>query len=780
MENRIRIDAIQLQPDGIRSTQSVADIPGFVASKLYSEFDQIEDYSFANSHLTDSNQTFEQQLHFSPQRANYLRIFDWHAQDNVLEIGCGSGALTYFLAEQQLHVEAIEPNRQLAQLAQLRTRDFPQISIFSEPFLALDFVDRKYDAVILNGITDRVKSLIGDDSINYQQAVKLLLTRCADLLKDSGKIFFAADNRQGLKYVYGATDEHTHQSYYSFKGYKEHQAKHTLNLTQWRALIQELPFEQTQEYYLFPDFRFTNVMLGKEYCRHNQFAFQHLEGISSKDYLQYQSFGMNEILLYQAANAHGHLGDFANSCLFVLSPAKSNLPEQIDFVHLPTFKRQREFISVVKKLASENMIRRQKIFKSGSSDDIQTEPYQSGCQLSVIWRNSIIADHLGIEFQQCLLSYLDYLKKLDNGVYEGMNIDAIANNIIVDEQKNYHLIDREWLDEEQGIDAAFVFYRAIVHFALRNESIFYHFNWVKGISTLGDFVAFCFHAVGLDPHYDDLERMRKNDIAFLSTVLLDSVGYQLTDPFGTTMIDRPIYPTISWCYQTDSYQPGLRSVIKAKADNKVQRLLYCLPTITEQIKSFRFQPFLHLQALEAGYFEVDQLQVVAIDDNDQKRELLHLQTSSDINQANINSAAFYAENESRSHFMFQTHHTFLEFKMPAYELADHEKLQIEIDFRLSPSPDYEIAREKFAFIERQMAEQLRIKDEQFESLSKKHKKLKKQLTEIEASRIWRLLEAYRDTFKISGYPEKNFFGKVRLLVSRFTGSKNKQDKDRYN
>ena len=777
MDNTIQLKDIRQHGDGIWSTQSLEQIDGFVASEFHSEFGQIEDFSFDNQSLNKLDQTFARELHFSPMRANYLRAFDWSQAKCVLEIGCGSGSLVQFLAGQDLQVDAIEPNRQLAQLAQLRTRKFTQVRIFSDAFGQLDFAAQKYDVIILNGVIDSVLNLSITNSKDYADCIRQLLQKCAALLNTNGQILLAADNRQGLKYVYGATDERVQKSYYGFNGYKQHHVKQSLNLSEWRSLINDLEFAKVQEYYLFPDYRLTSVILGKDYCQQNQFAFQHLEGISSKDYFQYQALGVNEILLYQAANGHGHLGDFANSCLFVLSKHQFDHQAKFDFVHLPSFKRRREFVSIVKKKSDEEFIRRDGLFDDSESVTAQTESYQQGCQLSVIWRNSIISDHRGIEFQQHLLRYLDYLKKLDSGVFDGFNVDAIPNNIIVDEDDNYQLIDREWIDYEQGIDAVYVFYRAVVHFALRNESIFYHFNWVKGISTLSDFIFYCFKSVGLNENFADLELLREKDTVFLSHVLIDSEGYELTDAFGSARVNRPIYPTISWSCESDGYMDDQSSVVKVSPDNKLQRLIYVIGRPKKAVKYFRFQPFLHLQALEAGYFDVKNLNVRAVTPQDDQSIILNLETSSDVYSANTNSAVFHADNESQSHFMFQTAHTFLEFEMPHYELKDDEQLQIELDFRLSPSLDYQIAREQYAFVERQMAEQLRIKDEKLQVLNKKYTKLKQELEEIEASRIWRLLEAYRDTFKISGYPQKNFFVRVGHLISRFKASKNRPEKD---
>ncbi len=767
---KVNLDDMTRQNDGVWSTVAAEELKDFSYSNLYSKFKTINDYSELSKELNNSDTNFSERLHLSPMRANVFRAFEWKGSQDILEIGCSSGALTYYFAQSGINIDAIEPNRQLAQLAQLRTTSISGVKIFSEPFYRINFGEKKYDRIILNGGMDYARYLAGGAADVFLDSVRTLLKQCKGLLGKDGQIFLIADNRQGLKYIYGASDERLCEPYRGFIGYKAHDANQTLNLSEWRELIKEIDFDRFDEYYLFPDYRFTRVILGQQYCQSNPYAFQHLEGIRSKDYVKYQNFGVDELLLYQAANAHGHLGDFANSCLFILSNSESQ-SQSLDFAHLPDFQRRSEFITLITKPVNQNLIERTKLFDKSASEDnqIEIEQYQPGLQLSVIWRNSILVDHKGIEFQQYLIEYFEFLKKQDAGVLTGMNLDAIANNIIVDEQNNYHIIDTEWQSHHQQVNAPYVFYRAIVNFGLRNESIMFHFNWKNSITTLGDFVNYCFDSIGLEPSMHDLDTMRSKDMEFLGEVQYSSVNYEFSNLFGNCSISNPLYPTINWRFENESYLDHQQSSSVVNNYVKENHISFLISDLKRPIDAIRFFPFDGIRDQITGYFCIKSMYISIVDEIGIEREIIKLDSSKQVAKANIHEGVYYGEKDNEAIFMFSNNNTFLEFNLPKFEINSNESLKINMSFRLNPSVDYEIARKNFSLVNRKIIEQEKKFLEHIDQLKYQNKQLQKQLQDVKASRIWRLLEAYRDTFKISGYPEKNFFGKVSHLVKRFRG-----------
>ncbi len=78
------------------------------------------------------------EYHLSSKRANLLRGFGFEQGGRALELGCGCGAISRFLGEQGLEVDAVEGSLSRAQLASLRCRDLPNVSVYCENFNHLE------------------------------------------------------------------------------------------------------------------------------------------------------------------------------------------------------------------------------------------------------------------------------------------------------------------------------------------------------------------------------------------------------------------------------------------------------------------------------------------------------------------------------------------------------------------------------------------------------------------------------------------------------------------
>jgi len=69
------------------------------------------DLSSSSDELVAQAASWPEMYHLNPARANVIRPLELSAQDTVLEIGAGCGAITRYLGEQCGAVDAIEPMR---------------------------------------------------------------------------------------------------------------------------------------------------------------------------------------------------------------------------------------------------------------------------------------------------------------------------------------------------------------------------------------------------------------------------------------------------------------------------------------------------------------------------------------------------------------------------------------------------------------------------------------------------------------------------------------------
>ena len=80
--------------------------------------------------------------HLSPSRTTIFDALGLHAGDaRVLELGCGCGAITRWLAENCAEVHAVEGSAARARVARLRNRDQDHVEIYVGPDLAVSAAD---------------------------------------------------------------------------------------------------------------------------------------------------------------------------------------------------------------------------------------------------------------------------------------------------------------------------------------------------------------------------------------------------------------------------------------------------------------------------------------------------------------------------------------------------------------------------------------------------------------------------------------------------------------
>ena len=97
--------------------------------------------------------TGRRRYHFSPIRSNLLRPLRIRPGMRVLEIGCGTGAITRWLGEQHAQVVAIEGNIRRARAAAVRCEGLASVEIVAG---TLDDVppDALFDLVVVVGVLE--------------------------------------------------------------------------------------------------------------------------------------------------------------------------------------------------------------------------------------------------------------------------------------------------------------------------------------------------------------------------------------------------------------------------------------------------------------------------------------------------------------------------------------------------------------------------------------------------------------------------------------------------
>lgn len=190
--------------------------------------------------------------HFSHIRQN---ITDWlpiTKEDAVLEIGSGCGAITGNLAKKAKKVTCIELSKKRTLINANRNREFDNIEILVGNFQDVEKdLNEKYDYITLIGVFEYSAGYIGTDA-PYTEMLKIISRH----LKPNGKLVIAIENRLGMKYWSGCTEDHVGTFFEGIEGYPDTTSVKTFSKKEWDQLFEEVGIYKYQMYYPYPDYKF--------------------------------------------------------------------------------------------------------------------------------------------------------------------------------------------------------------------------------------------------------------------------------------------------------------------------------------------------------------------------------------------------------------------------------------------------------------------------------------------------------------------------------------------
>lgn len=184
------------------------------------------------------------------RQTSLLRPFVWDPACRVLEVGARSGTMTRFLAETFSSVTAIEPDPTQAAVAAERLRDLRNVSVLAADFGALPS-EPLFDLVFVIGSLGAIADALGAD-VTLTEALEALRRR----LSPTGTLVLAVENRFGLKYFSGMSDDHTGKQFDGIEGYQASESTkiRAVARTELATAVARARFRSHQFFYPFPDY----------------------------------------------------------------------------------------------------------------------------------------------------------------------------------------------------------------------------------------------------------------------------------------------------------------------------------------------------------------------------------------------------------------------------------------------------------------------------------------------------------------------------------------------
>lgn len=187
--------------------------------------------------------------HLSDIRENILEWYDFNPEGTLLEIGSGCGALSGLFCRKVKHVTAIELSKKRSTINATRNEQYDNLTIMVGNFEDIRLTEQ-FDYVTLIGVFEYSICYINSDNPFMD-----MLERARSFLKPGGKLFIAIENKYGLKYFAGATEDHTGRCFDGLENYAGVERVRTFSRGCLDKMLLKAGFVKNEFYYPMADYK---------------------------------------------------------------------------------------------------------------------------------------------------------------------------------------------------------------------------------------------------------------------------------------------------------------------------------------------------------------------------------------------------------------------------------------------------------------------------------------------------------------------------------------------
>lgn len=498
-----------------------------VETRISGIIDAAQDVTVLSAELRRSCTDWASLYHLAGTRANILRPLNDLLKGEILEVGAGCGAITRYLGETGASVLALEGSKRRAGIARSRTRDLNNVEVVAERFDDFD-VQHGFDVVTLIGVLEYANWFTpGADP------ALAMLSRIKQLLKPGGVLIVAIENQLGLKYFAGAPEDHLGIPMYGIEGRYDERGPETFGRKTINSKLLKAGFATPEFLLPFPDYKFPASIVTATGLKNTQFdagAFAWQSARRDPQLPIRTNFSLE--LAWPQIFRNELATDLANSFLIVASPSPITLPtRQVLAYHYstdraPDYCKETKFIEetgtshgIVVEYSS--LTPKRNAAKPTSIDDQISftcpakVPYSNGRPLSFEFLNVVSKDEWSMEHVGGFLKkYISALTELAlprtwaqpielHQRLPGDCFDLVPQNIVVNTEQRFEIIDREWT-LNIPLELGYLLFRSLM---LMLGSITRFGQASGGVTyTRRSFVHGAFNQLGLSPTDLDLHR----------------------------------------------------------------------------------------------------------------------------------------------------------------------------------------------------------------------------------------------------------------------------------
>lgn len=509
---------------------------------------KVQDLSSTSLELQRLIRDWSSEYHLSPKRSNLLRPLLVDKFESVLELGAGCGAITRYLGENLKEVLSIEGSFNRAKIASLRCRDLGNVNVICTNFQNLE-IDYKFDLVTLIGVLEYSGKYIENED-PYLECLKMAKSH----LKKDGCLILAIENKLGLKYFLGCSEDHTGIHFDGLEGYSSGSLFRTFGKKELEILLKNAGFEFIEFLFPFPDYKIPDsILVERNYLKYQNiqekkepFIYQWLGENNSRDYSNRKiDYNIQELLIMKQLEANGLLADMSNSFLVVVSNHKNSInkliPDDLVVEKYNTTKRKPKYLNKVSLKLKDNQlyVRRDLIYTNLSLENTVENPLMEHiCSykeqfiqgtnlieyiiLALKTNNSDKIEQFKYYLKiwyNFLIEHTDYhddKNKIKNLKLEGIFFDCVPWNLIIKNNGKIEYIDKEW-NVKKPIELQYILFRGIYHLLSRYYDLLkssFNFQEIDEIK----FIIFCFQLLSINISREQVEQYIQQEYILLNVL----------------------------------------------------------------------------------------------------------------------------------------------------------------------------------------------------------------------------------------------------------------------
>lgn len=430
-----------------------------------------KDLSSNSLELESAITDWSSRYHFSRDRSNCYRSMQFPKDSEVLEIGSGCGAITRYLAENVAKVVALEGSSRRAKITRSRTRDLDNVTVICGSFEDVRF-NRKFDYVICNGVLEYAPLFV-----SCEDPVQRFLELLSSLIKPSGSIIIAIENKLGLRYFSSGKEEHTGIMFDGLEGYSRFpNGPKTFGNLELRTKLLKC-FTSIDVLLPLPDYKTPTAVIHESLIEIADCS----ELFSATDRYDFGSAispMLHERLAWHALNEAKLLPQFANSFFFIAGHNKTALIDSSWLGDIYSNGRKPEYVTRTQIVRSPdghvNTIKKRMLADYAhdgaflSHKEINGDWINGPSIHTLLTRAFVRRDRnlsLDDRIREPIRAWWSSLQNdLDGeGKLPGRLVDCIWQNFIYYKGESHHF-DEEWVLKDR-IAALVLIYRSVISFA---------------------------------------------------------------------------------------------------------------------------------------------------------------------------------------------------------------------------------------------------------------------------------------------------------------------------